>query len=296
MQKLADQLLVWWRLARGEHAVMTFLAIVASAVIATGKFSPKFLLFALGPALIVLGSFIFNDYLDIASDKALGRKERPLVSKQVSPRAALYASAVLFGSGLAFCWSSNFIGFEIAFAYSLLSVAYSAFLKKLPLLGNAVTATTYGISFLYGNAVAANSLALNDLNLLVVSFGVFAFLAGLGRELLITIRDVEGDKKIGALTLPMVLGARITAWLAAFLLLCAIAATYFPIANNYLSDASLWCYALLVGACDVLLFYCAHSALSDSSRQNLSKIRNYSLKAFQIALLGLFLLAVLQFI
>lgn len=296
MANFSEIFSTWWRLARGEHGLMSFLAVIAAAVVATGAFSLNYLLFAAGPALIVFASFILNDYFDLPSDKALGRKDRPLVSKQILPKTALLASIALFAIGLALCFISSFLAFEIALAYSLLSIAYSLLLKKLPLLGNAVTATTYGISFLYGNAVAVNSLALIDLNVLAVSFAIFAFLAGFGRELLITLRDVEGDKKIGALTLPMLLGPYLTAWLASLFLLSAIAATYFPIVNEYFANnsPSLWAYLLLVGVCDAILFYCAYSSIRNASRENLSKIRDYTLKAFQLALLGFFVVALLK--
>ncbi len=287
---------VWWNLARGEHSIMTFLAIVAAAIVSTGKFSPNYLFFAAGPALIVLGSFIFNDYLDLPSDMALARKDRPLVSKQISPKAALYASAALFGAGLALCLHVSTIAFHIALFYSALSIAYSFYLKKVPLVGNAVVATTYAISFAYGNAVAINSLNPYSLNLLAMSFAAFAFLAGLGRELLITLRDVEGDKKIGALTLPMVVGASATTALASVLFLIAAFLTIIPIAGGMLSGISLLVYALLVGACDVLLLYSAYLSLRDSSKASLSKIRNYTLKAFQLALVGFFVVAMLKLV
>lgn len=293
MKKLS----LWWRLARGEHALMVFLAIIASAVIASKTFSVNYLLFASGPFLIALASFIFNDYLDLPSDAALGRKERPLVSKQIAASTALYLSVALFALGLVLCWLAGAIAFQIALFYSAISVAYSMYLKKLPLVGNAAVATTYAISFLYGNAVAVNSLDFSSLNLLAMSFAAFAFLAGLGRELLITLRDVGGDKKIGAFTLPMLLGPpALTAWLAAIFFVLAAGLTFVPIASGLIVGASFAVYALLVGGCDALLIYSAYSSLRDPSKQNLSKIRNYTLKAFQFALSGFFLLAALMLV
>ncbi len=283
---------VWWRLSRGEHALMSFLAIVASAIISTNSFYAKFLLFAAGPALIVLASFVFNDYCDLPSDRALKRNERPLVSKQVSPKTAFAVSAVLFVLGLLLCFFSSSLAFAIACAYSLLSIAYSVFLKKLPLVGNAVTATTYGISFFYGGAVALNSL--DNFNLLVVSFAGFAFLAGLGRELLITLRDVQGDRKIGATTLPMVVGPMATTVLAALFFLAAVVATTLPVLNNFLAGTKLLVYVLFVGACDLALLYSAFLGWSSPTKENLSKARNYTLKAFQLALLGFFVISALS--
>jgi len=286
-----NQLKLWWRLARGEHAVMSFVAIVASAIISTSSFSTNYLFFALGPALIVLASFIFNDVMDLPSDLALGRMERPLVSKKISEKTAFGLSLSLFAAGLALCLAASLLAFQIAFFYSLISVAYSLYLKKLPLLGNAIVSTTYAISFVYGNAVAVNSFDVGSWNLLVISFAGFAFLAGLGREVLITLRDVKGDKKIGALTLPMVVGGKATVMLSAFLLLLAIAATFTPL--RVFRSGNFLVYLLFVGVCDALLLYSAISAWRDYSPENLVRIRNYTIRAFQLALAGFVAIAVI---
>lgn len=293
MKNFGKSLSVWWRLARGEHALMSFLAVVASAVIATNTFSTSYLFFALGPAMIVLASFVFNDYCDLPSDRALGRRERPLVSKQVPAKAAFVVAAAFFVLGLLLCFFASTLAFEIALVYSLLSIAYSLFLKKLPLVGNAVTATTYAISFLYGNAVAVNSIDLAALNPLVVYFAGFAFLAGIGRELLITLRDVEGDRKIGALTLPMVLGAMPTIILSSVFFLAAVALTFLAF-NSIENFVQKIVFALFVGACDALLLYSTALSCGKASEKSFSKIRDYTLKAFQLALLGFFLLAALS--
>jgi len=274
---------------------MTLLAVAASATVSIGYFSPQFVLFGIGPALIVLGSFIFNDAADVESDKALGRKDRPLASGAIPQKLALAASILLLIVGLLVCLAAGTLAFKIALAYCLLSLAYSLALKKIPLAGNVVVATTYAVSFAFGNAVAIDSLGPN-LNLsllafpwdpLVLCFAGFAFLAGLGREFIITLRDVKGDKKIGAFTLPMAIGAKLTVWLACLLLLLAVALTGMglPFATN------LFVYFGFVGACNLLLLYSIVQVLKDASFSSLSKVRNYTLWGFQLALVGFLVMA-----
>ena len=166
------------------------------------------ILWLIPPFFISLGAFALNDYLDLESDRINKRKDRPLVTNEISPKTALVAAILCFAFGLfvSFFISSAYhlITFGICVVFALLAIAYDYKLKDLPLLGNAYIATTMAIPFIY-----ASSLVDFGISYAVLSFAAMAFLAGLGREIVKSIEDMEGDKKArGSKTLPILIGAQ----------------------------------------------------------------------------------------
>ena len=237
-------------MARGEHALMTFVAVVLSGYLVSGDFGALWFA-ALGPALITAGSFILNDWFDYASDRANRRFDRPLVKGTVKKANALLASAALFVAGVALTYFVNQDCFLLSIVYAVFSVLYSPVLKKIPLAGNAFIASTMGISFLYGNLAV-----FPVVHPLVALWIAIAFLAGLAREFLITLRDVKGDKKIGALTVPMLIGPKATALVSSLFMAFAAALTLLPLSLNANVP-----YAIAAAVADALLLFAAFKVL-----------------------------------
>ncbi|MFH1751140.1 MAG: UbiA family prenyltransferase, partial [Candidatus Micrarchaeota archaeon] len=164
--------------------------------------------------------------------------------------------------------------FAIALFFVFLSAIYDNYLKKRPLLGNAYIAGSMAISFIYGNFAVAR-----ELQEIIFLFAAISFMAGMGRELIITLRDVKGDRKVGARTLPMILGREGTLKLASFFFLTAIVLSWAPIGGNYLSA-----YSLLILANNLLLIYCIFLLYGKGSVENFRKARNLSLLALIVGL------------
>ncbi len=264
---------------------MTFAGVFFGAAVATGRFETAFALAAIGPALITAGSFALNDYFDVTSDKKLKRTDRPLVSGKLRTRQVLVASVLLMLAGLGLCYYFNgMLALAIAFVFAVLAVAYNTVLKKTLVVGNLAVSTTYAIPFIYGNVVAAGGLG--SLNQFVLLFAAVAFLAGLGRELTNSVKDEAGDEKIGALSLPMFVGARPVIGIAAVLFAAAIFLSLIPMAQGIRLP-----YLALVGACDLLLLKSAYSAWNDHSYENLAKVRKWTIYALVLGVLGFATLA-----
>ena len=266
----------WIALTRAEHAIIVAIAIAASEFVVAKRFSPEMLFPVLGPALITLAAFAWNDYFGVKTDKALKRIERPLVSGRVGRKTAFYASLALFVLGLAASAAVNQTAFAIAGIFTALAMLYDPILKKLPLLGNAFIASSMSISFIYGNYAFAS-----ELNYFVLLFAIVSFTAGLARELVLTLRDVKGDRKIGAKTFPMVFGARTTVVLAIALFHVAVVMSLLPFARTQ-SIA----YAILIGITDVLILISAWRLALDQRYASLKKIRNYTLYALLAGVLA----------
>lgn len=272
----------WWRLARGEHALITLVAVVVGGLLATKSFSPQLLLAAIGPALITLASFIINDYFDLVSDREMKRTDRPLVMKKIKFSDALYAAIILFVAGVAATIPFGVNAFLIALVYAAFAFLYSYRLKRMPLIGNLFVASSMAVPFLYGN-VAANV----PLQYLVIVFALIAFVVGIGREFFLTTRDVAGDKKLGSKTLPMIIGAKTTLLLASVLFFAGVLLSFLP-AMRGVGVA----YIFLVGICDLLLLKCVVVGMRNPSREGFNKIRKLSLIAMILGVLGFASLAV----
>jgi 4-hydroxybenzoate polyprenyltransferase len=270
----------WIKLARAEHGLLTAIAVIIGEIIAAKGFCSGFIYPAIGPALITLAAFVTNDYFDYETDKANKRRDRPLVSGKIKKKDALAAAVFFYCAGL-LATMFHPIAFLIALIYAVFSVAYTPLLKKKPLVGNVYIASTMAIPFIYGNVVVSGILAQE-----IVLLSSIAFLSGVGREFLNTLRDVKGDKKIGAMTLPMFVGAKATVLLASLLILAAVFLSFIP-----LQEKIVYSYLIPVIVADALFVYAVLIALLRQDVASLKKCRNLTLMALFFGLVAFLALA-----
>ncbi len=180
-----------------------------------------FFLLVLATLLITAAGYVINDYFDTRTDM-LNRPETVVVGREISRRTAII-----------YHWALNFTGIFTGF--------YLAFYAGVPLLGFSFIfvggllwfySTTYNRQFLIGNLVIAFLTALVPVMVVlfevpmlnneyggimrfsgfsyifawVGSFGYFAFLTTLIRELIKDVEDYEGDIAQGRRSVPIVLG------------------------------------------------------------------------------------------
>ncbi|MEK6953827.1 MAG: UbiA family prenyltransferase [Candidatus Micrarchaeota archaeon] len=279
----------WLRLARIEHAFMVAIAIVISEAL-TAKymgiffypFSLAAIFPALGPFFITAAAFMLNDYFGYETDLANRRLDRPIVAKKIVRGDALRASVFLFALGLLLALFVNIYCFAIALLFTFLSATYDNYLKKKPLLGNAYIAGSMAVSFIYGNFAVSG-----ELQGIIALFVAISFLAGMGRELIITLRDVRGDRKIGARTLPMIIGGKATLILSSAFFGLSILLSWLPINGNYFSP-----YAALIAMNNLLLAYCIYRLMDRPSEKSFKAARDLSLLALLIGLLAFATLAI----
>ncbi len=272
------------RLIRFEHSLMVAFTVLVGQAIVEKSVGLHQLLPALGPALITAGAFALNDVFGYASDKANKRVDRPLVAGKISRKNAWLAAIIFYALGLLSSTLVNHSAYTIALAFAVASLAYDAFLKKIPFAGNFFIASTMSASFLYASAAVTGSLSEFSFPILV--FTAMAFVAGVARELLLTLRDVVGDRKAGMFTAPMLLGSRWTVMFSSVLFSFAIALSLLPLLQKF-----YWPYAIFIVAADALFVASSMRAFIDSSPQSLQKIRNYTLYALGLGLLAFATLA-----
>jgi geranylgeranylglycerol-phosphate geranylgeranyltransferase len=270
------------RLFRIEHAFMLSFAVLLAMLVSSGGILPA--LAALLPALITpflieMGSFALNDYFDVKTDRENKRSDRPIASGEISERSALAAAALCYLLGIAAAWLLPPAAFYLALIFAALSIAYNWKLKDLPLVGNAYIAASMAVPFPFGGLVASGSLHPS-----LLAIASVAFVAGLGREIIKSAEDVEGDvKHRKAKTLPALAGKEISAKFAAALYLALVPLSFAPFASGLKMNT----LAFGMVAITALSFaYLALIVLKDQKKENLEAARKASLLSLGIGLLG----------
>jgi len=150
-------------------------------------------------SLFIGGANIFNDIQDKNEDK-INKPNRPIAAEQISLKAAGNYSKALFISGAGMCFflppSAALLVWFIVFP---LMIIYSIKLKSTPLAGNGVIAFLLGLTFLFCG------LVFGDIVPMIIP-AVLAFSLTFVRELTKDIEDIEGDKRSGLNTFPIMLG------------------------------------------------------------------------------------------
>ncbi len=267
-----------WRLTRFEHALMLALAVLIAETIILGRLPPAeyYIIFSLlVPIFSEMGSFALNDYFDIETDR-LNKKDRPLVKGTIAPSFALYLSVLCLVFSVLLAYMINSTAFVIALAFNLLAAAYNWKLKDLPLVGNVYIALTMAIPFIFGNFVVSVTLSP-----IAVVLALLGFVAGLAREIIKTVQDVEGDIKArGARTLPVLIGKTPSLILAAALYLLFIPLSAAPFVMGL--EPGVPGLALVGIADGLIMAICIKLA-----KNEFGFARNVSLVAFLLGMLGI---------
>src|SRR3990172_6212163 len=188
-----------------------------------------------------------NDYFDAAID-AVNRPGRPIPSGRIRKESVLRVSIVLFASGImiAYFIGQSLIPFSIAVFNSFLLFFYAYSLKKKVFVGNLSVAYLTGSTFLFGGS----AYGLTGVQVIFVLF-FLSMLATLAREIVKAIEDIEGDRKDGALTLPILAGERRSAYIASAFGLIGVALSPLPYLMRLFNEYYL--FAVLIA--DIVFLY-----------------------------------------
>jgi len=270
-------------LVRLEHGLMYGIGVFVGAILSGWNlsFSSALLIGFLASVLSEFGAFALNDYFDVKADTINRRKDRPIVRKDVSPDAAMLISSASFllANILAFLFLSS-DAFFVVFLLSIVSMMYNIALKNMPLIGNLFIAVTMAVPFLFGGLVIGN------IGMPAIFLSGIAFFVGIGREMMKDIEDVPGDRKVGAKTLPIAIGAGSTASAAVLCYLVSVVMSLIPLFTFFSGKLPY----LLVLATDYMLLNVAYRLWNDHGLATLRWGRKQTLYAVAIGLIA-FLLA-----
>ncbi len=177
---------------------------VLFAIYVYGGFNP------FDPYILVIGfltgflgsssSMLINDYVDRKVD-AINKPWKPLPQGRVSPRNVLYLSIALLILGVIINIPIGFSASITALIYIVVGFMYS-FLRKYWWSHFIVSFSTTG-PIIYGYVLSG--MPMDKLGLASL-FALTIFFITSGREVLKAIMDVEGDKRYGYSTIPIVFG------------------------------------------------------------------------------------------
>lgn len=174
----------------------------------------EFVLFILSVVFVSAGGSIIHEYYEFEQDIEY-KPHRPLVQGFFSLDTAMYlhAAFAFAGIGLGFYLGYSTNNFKIGYLYVicvLLLYFYSAYLKKIPLVGNIVVAALTGfvfvllmlfeVTFLRTISFEGANYVLDMLLWQVKFYGGFIFAITFACEILKDLEDKKGDEAYGVNT------------------------------------------------------------------------------------------------
>jgi 4-hydroxybenzoate polyprenyltransferase len=220
--------------------------VTAESIHPTREMILLFYVLCLSSVLIAAGGYIINDYFDLNID-LVNKPERMVVDKAISRRWAIFFHFVLSMSGILLGF---YIGLQngnwiIGFANIVAVVVlwfYSTYYKKRLLSGNLMISALTGwvVMVVYVHVAfhpagdffhTPSPDSAQKFLRLAFLYTAFAFIITLVREVVKDIEDIEGDRKYGCRTVPIVWGvdfAKIFAqtWLLILVVLLGVVVFY----------------------------------------------------------------------
>ena len=211
---------------------------------------------------------VINDYFDYKID-LINKPERPIPSGRISLENGRNYGYLLFAAGtmcgfLISYITNNWIPFGIVLFADVVLYLYAYTLKTTPLLGNLTVGFMTGFGFVFGG------FSINNPSIIMTSLflGFFAFGMTTAREIVKDIEDIEGDKADCAKTLPILIGEKKPAILAAVLII--IDSALCPLLYYYHIFGIL--YLVVIAIAVILFIYSAILILKSQERAVAAKV------------------------
>lgn len=221
------------RFIRPEIIILGVVCVYIGALVAGSELiSFKLFLGMIAMFCMGAGCHPFNDYFDYEIDK-INHPTRPLPSGTFKRISGLYMGLILFTISIVLSLLINIYCFAIILIIIILTFIYESYIKNKGVFGNFLVAFTVSLAFIYGGAIVFDFL--KPLFFTVVTFFVF-----FGREIILDVRDFEGDKKTRK-TLPLIIGEKKSIYFGSALAMVSAMLLFIPFINGLYS---IW-YGLL---------------------------------------------------
>jgi geranylgeranylglycerol-phosphate geranylgeranyltransferase len=170
--------------------------------------SVPFIVSVVNTLLITSASMVINDIFDIEIDR-INSPHRPLITGEVTMKEAYLLSALLLGG--AEYLTFRFLPFNLQMIVQLAIIQiilYTPVLKRIFLIKNLSCAGLVSFSiFFNGLASAGNTLLTTNANFGLLGIALsLIFFGSWSNEIILDMRDIEGDKNNKIVTIPTLFG------------------------------------------------------------------------------------------
>ena len=271
------QIKALYKLSRPLTSLSGALAVLLGGYVAGTGAWIKIVLACVATFLVSGSANAWNDYLDVEIDR-VNQPKRPLPSGLISLRQAKIFSLGAAGLSLFMAAFINLPAFLIVLASNALLFVYSWRLKSTVLMGNATIAAISAMSAIFGGVAAGHLLPTLWLAVIIAT-------AIMGREVLKTLADYEGDLRQRCRTVSTVWGRRA----ARIVFYCLAGATIMVMLLPYLLDVyrPVYVYVVALGVCPVVLYILMRVSRYRSGPQleKLSQLMKYDFLVWFLAVL-----------
>jgi 4-hydroxybenzoate polyprenyltransferase len=199
--------------------------VLDSVVTFTRETYMLFYVLCFSSVLIAAAGYIINDYFDLNID-TINKPEKLVVDHGISRRWVMFfhftfsMAGILMGFYIGLQNGNWFIGMAHSGVAILLWI-YSTSFKKRAVVGNALIAllTCWTLLVVYfflvfddqsGQGGSSYVLAVQKLFRIVILYAAFAFIISFIREIVKDMEDMDGDRRYGCRTMPIIWGIDVT--------------------------------------------------------------------------------------
>jgi 4-hydroxybenzoate polyprenyltransferase len=205
-------------------------------------FDVNLFVIVISSAMVIAGGYIINNFYDAEKD-LINKPRKSMLDRLVSQRFKLTTYFVLnFLAVIA----ASYVSFRAVFFFSSYIFGiwiYSHKLKKIPFLGNFISATLaitpFFVVFIY----------YKNIQPVIFMHAVFLFLLILAREMIKDLENISGDLAQNYRTIPIIYGSRTSKILISLLILLTIVPSLlliFKFDVGYMNLYFMLCVILLV--------------------------------------------------
>ena len=262
---------------RPANSIMVGFAVIVGSLIAQPFLSFDYSVLLSGfltGFLISSFAMVINDYYDAEVDR-LNQPGRPLPSNRVTIRGVKTLSILLLVAGLLSSLYLGFLTLIIATIFAFISWLYSYRVKKIGMFGNSLVALSLAIPYIYGGFAV-----LFPWDELVWFLAATSFSAGMGREIVKTISDVEGDRLRDIRSVALMLGPKKAALFGSIFFLGAILLSLGPLFRSLVGLP----YFILIPVPWAIFVYSSFSIMRTPSSQGAIRIKKLALVGMMFGL------------
>jgi 4-hydroxybenzoate polyprenyltransferase len=179
----------------------------------------NFWLFSVITQLTMMNSMVINDLFDLKID-LINNNDRPLVNKDISLKEArrLYISTNIIINILSVLFFHHEHFYKYILTINIILFLYTPFFKKIIFVKNLTCASIVSSTIILtsksilldNNSISVFPLIENPYFNVINFTSVFLFLSSLYIELLLDIKDINGDKENNIITVPNYFGIKKT--------------------------------------------------------------------------------------